>query len=204
MLSILKSDATWFPESSDGSLFKLRANKDILLKSRDFELYDTGLNLDFLSTENIVFDVLDCYRNVIQLKNNVMKQNNYLEAKSKIVTMINVSNDDIYIKETEFVLTFRLEPKENKQHGLISETEFDVKPVSEPTITELPVEIASVELTADIANLEVSVETTIIEPTIVTPVNLEVSEEPTTGPLAEPEVIVSVDVPKKRKYIKKK
>ncbi len=220
MLSILKSDNTWFPESSDGKVFKLRANRDITISSKDFEIYDTGLNLDFSDKENVVFEVVDCHRNSLILKDNIMKTNNYLESKSKKVHFVNISNEDITFKETDFILTFCLKSKEIIQ-GVETEVNGDenkkekpiVEEITEPTVEEI--KDTELEVKSEEMHIQVS-----------EPIHTEAKEEPKSEQfvkeLVKPEVtaestlsghienleteepIVSLDAPKKRKYVRKK
>ena len=102
MVSILKSDITWFPESSDGIKFTIRSNKTFKVKSKDFENYFTGINFDFKKDNKLCFSLVDKFKGKLSIQNDEMLENNYLEKNSKMLVLNNFTNEDILINEILF------------------------------------------------------------------------------------------------------
>jgi hypothetical protein len=233
MVSILKSDITWFPESSDGIKFTIRANKTFKVKSKDFENYFTGINFDFKNHNKLCFSLVGKFKDTLTIQNDEMLENNYLDKESKMLVLSNTTNKDIFINETEPLVVYSL----CKKNPTIDDIDTTIIPIPIQQLVEIPdklpikptkptpvkvifetmkpTPIKPVEVVEPTPVVEV-VEPFEIEPTSVveqveiepTPV-VEVVEvvEPVEiepTPVVEAESVESSEeVPKKRKYIKR-
>ncbi len=220
MLSILKSDITWQPEPINDNKFALRANKSFVINSKDFEDYNTGINLKFGNKHRVVFKTL---KNELVIANNLLEESNYDSMHGTKVRFLNYTDSPVHVAETEYFLTFelieRIDTATIVDHSNETQTDLITEPVAEP-VSETVVEPVAEPVVESVETVAEPVSETVAEPvvesveTVAEPVSETVAEpvvEPVVEPVTEPvaELVVEpvtepvVEAPKKRKYVKK-
>ncbi len=217
MLSILKSDITWQPEPINDNKFALRANKSFVINSKDFEDYNTGINLKFGNKHRVVFKTL---KNELVIANNLLEESNYDSMHGTKVRFLNYTDSPVHVAETEYFLTFelieRIDTATIVDHSNETQTDLITEPVADPVaepVSETLVETVAEPVVESVETVAEPVSETVVEPVaepVVEPVAEPVVEpvaepvvEHVTEPVAEPVAEPVVEAPKKRKYVKK-
>jgi hypothetical protein len=205
MLSILKSDITWQPEPINDNKFALRANKSFVINSKDFEDYNTGINLKFGNKHRVVFKTL---KNELVIANNLLEESNYDSMHGTKVRFLNYTDSPVHVAETEYFLTFelieRIDTATIVDHSNETQTDLITEPVADPVaepVSETLVETVAEPVVESVETVAEPVSETVAEP-VVEPV-VEPVTEPVAEPVVEPVTEPVVEAPKKRKYVKK-
>lgn len=195
MIFILKTDITWHPEQINDDKYLLRANKTFTVPGNDFVEYDTGVNLNFPENCDVIFKLHGDTK--LKLAGHILKYSNFESTRSTIIKVLNYSKDDVTIKETQHFLTFELLNK--------GQSETVAEPVAEQVAEQVAEPVA--EQVAEPVTEPVAEPVTeqVAEP-VAEPVAEQVAE-PIADPVAEQvteQVVALEEVPKKRKYVKRK
>ncbi len=187
MISILKSDITWYPEQINDTKYLLRSNKSFFVAAKDFIDYDTGINLNFSESKFILFK-LHGLKSAMELASPVLKKSNINNSKSTILRIMNKTSEDIHVKETEYLLSFELIEKDQELSQCQPKMEAEAQAEAEPE----PQAKAEPEPQAE------------AEPEPQAEAEPEPQAEAEPEPQVEAEPEPQVEAPKKRKYVKRK